>query len=375
VKFEARIVETGRSANMSTAQCTIFLGESTSALSQIFTGFALLRRRGLLDVKLRKTKGNWLGLGGAAVSARVGDHQIVYDMRDQPRTNPDAIEWSTHYFKRSFQRGWVTGVGSEKVLPLGFSYAVYACDDWRFQRMVAAVLCGSASIKVAGRAIVDLSETLSRLAQRPAGRHACQLDLTESSPSTHETPRVLLLTRTWDPASVSHDPSLADAWSAMNRMRVECIRALRMEFGEALIGGLAATQDAIRDYPDCVVLDPHVTRKLHYLELMRESDVCIATRGLAGSNGWRLGEYVAASRAVVSEVLECEVPGGFAPGRNYMAFTDPGSCVEQTLALMNDSDRRRSMMEANQAYYQAYLRPDAVVLNSLLTAGAMRPTQ
>ena len=352
-------------------ECTLFVGPSSYTLSSIFTGFALLARRGLLDVQLRRTTGSWLALGGAAVGAIIGDHRIVYDMRDQPRMNPVALEWSSYYFKRSFQRSCVSGVGREKVLPLGFTYPVYVRDDWRFRRMAADALSRHASITEAGRAIVDLSETLSGLARRMAGRSACQLEAPEAAPSTRISPRALLLTRTWDPESVSHDPSRADARSAINRTRAACIRALRNELGKAVISGFAPTQDAIRDYPDCVVQDPRITRKRHYLELMKQSDVCVATKGLSGSNGWRLGEYIAASRAIVTEVLECEVPGDFASGRNYIEFADPGSCVEQTLALMRNPDRRRTMMEANQGYYREYVRPDAVLLNSLCRTGAM----
>jgi hypothetical protein len=236
--------------------------------------------------------------------------------------------------------------------------------------MYATVLNALREPVTAGRAVVDLSETLSRVAGRTAGRAACHVEAFQAPPSTNDTPRVLLLTRTWDPESVRKDPSLAETWSAINRMRVGCIRALRDELGDVVVGGLAPTPDAVRDYPDCVVQDLRITKKPVYLELMKRSDICVATKGLAGSNGWRLGEYVAGSRAIVSEVLQSEVPGNFARDRNYAEFDDASTCVEQTVRLVERPEQRLEMMAANRAYYEDYLRPDALVLNTLRAGGA-----
>ncbi len=213
-----------------------------------------------------------------------------------------------------------------------------------------------------------MSEVLSRLARRPAGRAFCPVSAFEASPSTSDRPRVLLLTRTWDPKVVQDDAALAEAWASLNRNRATCIRLLRRELGPNLVSGFAPTPDAVRDYGDCVVDEPRVTRKAFYLELMRRSEVCIATTGLAGSNGWRLGEYIAASRAIVSERLLAQVPGDFTSGTNYSSFETPEECVERVVTMVGDRQLRLSMMEANRRYYEAYLRPDRLVANSLSIA-------
>jgi hypothetical protein len=42
--------------------------------------------------------------------------------------------------------------------------------------------------------------------------------------------------------------------------------------------------------------------------------------GLYESNGWKLGEYVAGSKAIVSEHLHYDAPGNFSPEQNYLEF-------------------------------------------------------
>jgi hypothetical protein len=94
----------------------------------------------------------------------------------------------------------------------------------------------------------------------------------------------------------------------------------------------------------------------------------VATTGLHGSTGWKLAEYVAFAKAIVSERLVYEVPGAFAPGRNYIEFTSPEECLNGAVRLIEDGALRQQLMQNNAAYYRDYLRPDALVRNALQTA-------
>lgn len=94
----------------------------------------------------------------------------------------------------------------------------------------------------------------------------------------------------------------------------------------------------------------------------------MATTGLHGSIGWKLAEYVAFSKAIVSEQLIYDVPGPFAAGRNYIEFTSPEECLNGALRLIEDMALRKQVMQSNADYYRDYLRPDALVRNALKTA-------
>jgi hypothetical protein len=296
-----------------------------------------------------------------------GDVRIAYDTGDSAGINGRVLEWCDHYFKRSYSSKAVSEAGGgAKLSPLGLNYAAYVRDDWRFSRMFRTALAeGRTRPKRALSAIVRLSQLLSAATRVSAGRAACGVDAFEAPPVTRSKARVFRLTRTWDPRALADAPQQADEWAAMNRMRVECIRALRRELGGRFVGGLAPTPDALRDYRDCVVSDPRLTRKPCFLSMMKRCDIGVASAGLAGSNTWSLAEYVAASRAIVSEPLRYEVPGPFDPGRNYLSFTDPDTCVEQVVRLLEDDEQRADMMHANFAYYHAHVRPDMLVWNTL----------
>jgi hypothetical protein len=138
--------------------------------------------------------------------------------------------------------------------------------------------------------------------------------------------------------------------------------------GTRFLGGFNHNAYTTAAYEDCLVKNAAITEKESYLRTLRSFPICIATTGLHGSNGWKLAEYVACAKAILSEPLVYEVPGGFAPGRNYLEFMSPGQCVEQAHRLLADQNLRNELMTANALYYRAHLRPDSLVLNSFLMA-------
>src|SRR6185436_8030635 len=180
-------------------------------------------------------------------------------------------------------------------------------------------------------------------------------------------PQVLFQTRTWDPAEVaSTSEEQRVEREHMNEFRAACIRHLQREFGPRFQGGFMPTAHAREHFPDCV-LSPVAASKPRYLRRLKAADVCVATAGLYGSNGWSLGEYAAASKAIVSQRLKYTVPE-FTDGRHYLGFGTPEGCVDCVGALLDDPLRLYQMKVENYAYYQRYLRPDRLVLNSLLIA-------
>jgi hypothetical protein len=98
---------------------------------------------------------------------------------------------------------------------------------------------------------------------------------------------------------------------------------------------------------------------------VKRCDICVASTGLHGSIGWKMGEYVAASRAIVTEIMRYEVPGDYTEGRHFLSFDTPAQCLAHIDSLVDDETRRREMMRANHDYYQEWLRPDKLVAHAL----------
>jgi len=353
--------------------CTLVCHSLGRHVQQVHTGFHELHARGLIDLTQRPVR--CPAIDPAAPQhlrdARLthltvvlnGTLRLLYDLHDAMEIDARELERCDFYFKRSYSRAAVEPLGPQrdKVHPLGLNYHVLpsTVDPGAVAR---SLVLGRG---FAGRleALQDALDTRNVIRFRPRAR------LMEALPDLEAPPRVLFLVTAYDPYDDPDRPvEKSRQMEAINGMRAACIRALRNSLGPDVLAGFLHNRITTERYADLLVPDPEVTRKGRYVEALRAHPIGVATTGLHGSIGWKFGEYVAFSRAIVSEPLQYEVPGGLAAGRNYVEFTTPEACVEQARRLLTDHELRRHLMIENARYYHAHLRPDALVMNSLLTA-------
>jgi hypothetical protein len=149
-------------------------------------------------------------------------------------------------------------------------------------------------------------------------------------------------------------------------MRANTVRALKKRFGERFIGGLRHSEHARRTYPDCLYpgdpgLDGHVA-------LTKDCLIAVNTAGLHDSTSWKMAEYMAASRCIVSERPFYESLAPLVEGKHYLPFATPDECVAACERLLDAPETARAMRVENFAYYTAHVRPDQVVRNCLREA-------
>jgi hypothetical protein len=351
---------------MKSISCKLFCSSNTEHLSQIYTGFGLLVNRGLIDVKYLRND-EYKANGKQLLLAIVNNaHTLVYDTADHDRIYNDALSKCDFYFKRSYRTS-THGKMSKKIRPLGLNYPVFGGSDGSMKRAFWAFReDGTSSLKSKARNLIDSNRFLSGiLSDKNSGRNILDSRSFEGFPRHQKEPPVLFLARAWDPQEIKNLSAERIAERHyINNMRASCIRGLRKEFGHSFLGGFAASTFAQAYYPDCVV-DVRVTQKSKYLLAVRKAGICIATMGLDKSNGWKLAEYIANAKAIVTEELHFEVTGNFEVGRNYLAFQSAEQCVEGAVRLYEHPDQCYRMRMNNYAYYHQYLRPDILVWNTL----------
>lgn len=351
-------------------ECEIEVSSDVEHLRQIYTGYSILARQGFL--KLRQTIPNealrdknnpnrWTDYKFFNLRVTLnGNISIIYDVHDWNRIDEEILAGADFYFKRSFDPEYVSGLAEpNKVFPLGLNYPVSIAHVDIFKLQRSRLYSGTAKLKAVAKAL--------RLDRFGIGRGEVErIDILESEPDIRAEPKILFMTRLWNPETVE-DKRQKNAIEAINEMRAECVRALRAEFRDRFFGGLARDEYSIKYFADCLLPDTGLSDKRVFLEILRKHPVCVATTGLNGSNGWKLGEYVAFSKAIISEPLKYTVPGNFAKNSNYLEFSSPEDLVGAAASLFENRELRGEMMTNNRRYYQKYVRPDAMILNSLNT--------
>ena len=174
------------------------------------------------------------------------------------------------------------------------------------------------------------------------------------------------MTRAWDPFDhPDRSAEKAGERIRLNEIRASCVEALRREFGDDFFGGFERTEYASKNYREFLLPDDACSRKENYAKLLGAYPICVTTRGLHGSIGWKLGEYLAFSKAIVSERISHELPGEFAEGRNFLGFDNTDECVTATRQLFADAGLRSRMMLQNRFYYSNHVEPAAAIRASL----------
>lgn len=278
------------------------------------------------------------------------------DFHDSWELNEEGLRTHDVYFKRSLDPARHSTATLAKLEPLGLVYEVCAngFDPREARRILTHKVAARTRARAFAKYVAGLGASWLGLGSR------ANLRRTNAFPDPGLSPRALFAVGLWDPATVArHDPARVPEFEAINRMRAGCVRLLRASLGDQFSGGTQHSAFARRYAPDTLMPDAKAASKGRYLARVRQHAICVATMGLHGSNGCKLAEYVALSRAIVSEPLRYVVPGPFGPGSHYLPFESPEQCLEQVQRLMRDDRLRETMMRANREYYEGWMRPDS----------------
>lgn len=323
----------------------------TPHLCSVLTGFILLEKQGKLRLKINTD----IKMPSASImEALVDGKRLAYDMADgynfrDPAEIEKYIEACDFYFKRSFSdklNHELFPNQIDKIYRWGFNYLA-TCDENNYfnhnpqKRLLEAVnfFRGRKPLKY------------------------FTYDRFEAVPNKNREQKILFMTRLW-----SDRQTTSKNIDKINSMRIEIVKALRKEYPNNSVTGIYDGELARELCPE-LILSEKFTKKDAYLEAVKSSDICIGSTGLHGSIGWKTGEYVAASRAIINETFCYEVTGDFEIGKNYLDFESIDECMAHVEKLFNDSDAVYEMKRCNRDYYLSYLRPDVQVANSLKEAG------
>lgn len=327
-------------------------------LTQLYDGFAKLEKAGKvkLIVKPSVSGNQFKPLLKVVVNQK---YKLVYDALDGLNwiegTTSDNLKYfnentrADFYFKRSFNQQIIDNAPKGCVVfPLGLNYQISPEKDYsiHFKDKLKAFLYGNI------------------LTEKFYKKYKFKSEDFEHAPVPEKETRILFLTRLWNPAD-SKSKKTASEREIINQNRIDFIKSCKKEFGNRFTGGLTHDQFTVK-YAKELILPQSFTKKENFLKAVKSHNICVASTGLHQSIGWKFGEYVAASRAIVSEPLHYVLPGEFVENKNYLTFDNTAQLLEKINDLLDNHSKMKEMMEQNANYYKHYVRPDVLVWNTLL---------
>jgi hypothetical protein len=353
--------------------CKLLVYSNEHHLQQIYIGLALLEKNGFITLEQEvlnvetfdENKPAHLRNAKLTHCKIIVNNQIAlfYDMHDSWEIDEQELINCNHYFKLMYNREKLRIYGStiEKIHPLGLNFwnVSDTFDPYYLKRSLGVKI----DFKTRMSYFFYLLPIFDFLG------YTVRLSKLQMLPNIFEKPKIFFLVKAFDPDQIlDHTPDKIEERKEINKTRAKMIKLLREEFGNNFIGGFAHSAYAKKAYKEYLIPDVKLTRRNNYMKTMRNCSICIATTGLHGSLGWKIAEYTATGRAIVSEKLNYEVTEEFKKNQNYLEFSTPQECLEQVKLLYNNDKLRSSMMLQNIEYYSKYVRPDQIVLHSLAKA-------
>ncbi len=335
--------------------CQLIANVDFNHLQQLFTGFYLLKKQGIINAQEIIEKRE-LGLFEEThLKVRINNKiNVLYDMHDSKNIRSECLEGIDFYFKRSFSSEYIEKFSvndREKIYPFGFNYQVLTDGFDSFLLKRTSLYEGfSDKYKIILKSLgINKKGVISDL---------------QAKPNFNIPPKIIFMARAWNPNMVE-DKEVSEHIVEINKFRSKCIQALRKEFGKNFFGGLMIDEYSKEYFSDVLLPDNSLAIQKNYLNLLKNYPICVTTKGLWDSNGWKLAEYIAFSKAIVSEKIYYQVVGNFEKNSNYLEFCSVDELIQQTVKLYKNKELREQMMQNNYDYYQNYLRPDKIVWNTL----------
>lgn len=327
---------------------------------QLYTGFFELQKKGVITLRFYQKNFAKETIGVATVFVN-NKYKIVYDTTDggiwRKGNEGDDLQdiqksnLINFYFKRSYSKKMLSSAPEDyHIFPLGFNYNI---------QPEANMLPFIHSLK---DKIKYLLKT-SRWTRGITGKSFFYVKDFEQVPADLKNTKILFITRLWNPEEAKSEESKLHR-QRINAMRVACIEACREKYREQFTGGLIKDAFSVKHYSQLLLPDA-LTCKKGYLNTIKQHTICIATTGLHNSIGWKMAEYVAASKVIVSEPLHFELPGNYERGKHYLEFANEKELISQIDYLLQNKTAMQQIMQNNHHYYCQYVKPDVLVLNTL----------
>jgi hypothetical protein len=278
--------------------------------------------------------------------------RVVFDARDGAWYDPRGLDWADVYAKINIDPACPPAPSRARVVPLGPGFAVRA---WGPVGTLTACLRSAPPLEL-GRGVLR--------------RHAADFwrQLRYRLP-------IEAYERKGPPSADGYVFTMSSLWAGhpgCNEARARFMRVCRTLPGVVFEGGFAPRRNAgVPGYDDLAM--PGRCTAAEYIERTRRSTFVFNTPAVAGCHGWKLGEFLALGKAILSTPLSRALPAPLEHGV-HIHFVDGSDAGIRDGAerILRDAAYRRTLEQGARRYYLEHVRPRSAVARVLGAAAGSR---
>ena len=277
----------------------------------------------------------------AIVQSKNQKKRIAIDAFDSTRINEVLAKWSDIYGKVNYQSDKIPPEFSEKVKPIGPSFGIRI---WNLPQLLYYSVVNYRKAK----GLVYMKENFFKNYWRQYKRLPIKEYDTQSE---------------IDENYIYFISSLWKKEDRVNKKRSEFILACKNMDEIKFEGGFAPRSD-----DDTLGYDKLISNRIglkDYIRKIKKSVLVFNTPAVQDCHGWKLAEYLALGKAIISTRMFNEFPVDLVNGE-HLYILDKNEYLEKVIQEINQNPDFRSSLERNaRSYYEHNLKPE-IVINRLL---------
>ncbi len=273
--------------------------------------------------------------------------KVIIDFRDKPTVKESAYKWSDKYAKINFNTDLTDKRFHDKMILIPPAFGI---KIWNF--LETGYYCFSNFIKCKFLPGVPWGNYF-RDYKNQYKRPVLDYFLITSSKSANNEPYVYFNSRLWP-----HQNCL----EGTNLYRKHFIEICRTVCN--FEGGFFSSKDHIQyeEFKDVITSKEDT---MSYFEKTKLSTFVFNTPAVHDCHGWKLGEFLALGKAIISTPLTNEIPGELVHGRD-IHFIENEKELKLAINLLINDDEYRNLLEAGaKKYYLKYANPRSVIVHIL----------
>lgn len=277
--------------------------------------------------------------------------KIFIDTNDKNNIHQRYYEWSDLYAKINVMP---EDKNKAKILAIGPSFSIRVWDPINtiIKSLINYSKWNNSEFKASYKIMLrDYLYTIIR--RKPYGNYNCECE--------EENDYVFSLNTLWyDEATFETTNKLRGVFSKYCKENIP-----RFEGGffyidaPGVVDQFPKYETYLTEYADLIM-----TKRMsmaEYSNNIRKSAFVFNTPSVCGCHGWKLGEYLAMGKAIISTPISNIMPGEFINGVHYLE----ASSEEDIKCCINDlyahPEKRLFLKQNAKEYYDKYLSPEAVV--------------
>ncbi len=270
--------------------------------------------------------------------------KYIIDFSDGRSCKKLAYDWCDKYAKINFSNQFTDKRFHEKITPIppGFGISIWGKFEVVFKSISNLFKCNFKPLIPLKAHFVDYYIQF----KRPKIDEYTSLENSQENP-----PYVFMIGTLWTHQNCMNGTNL------QRKKFVETCKSMNINFE----GGFHAssTHPQYEDFKNLIFTERYSTKA--YIEKTKRSSFVFNTPAVHDCHGWKLGEYLAMGKAIISTELSNDLPGILAHGKNIHYISNKNEMEEAISLLLSDNSYRKKLEDGAKSYYSKYVSPEKVI--------------